>query len=60
MFFQLLLTIKVNLVAKTMQNAYLCVIFHLKLKNLPFLAVLTWFLILGKIQDVGQDGDHCW
>ena len=24
--------------------------------NLPFLTVLTWFLILGKI----QDGDHCW
>ena len=22
----------------------------------PFLAVLTWFLILGKI----QEGDHCW
>ena len=60
MFFQLLLTMKVNLVAKIMQNAYLCVIFHLKLKNFPFLALLTWFLILGKIQDVGQDGDHCW
>ena len=25
-------------------------------KKSPFLAVLTWFLILGKI----QDGDHCW
>ena len=43
--------IKVNLVAKTMQSAYLCVIFHVKYKKLPFLAVLTWFLILGKIQD---------
>ena len=21
---------------------------------------LTWFLILGKIQDGGQDGDYCW
>ena len=54
MFFQLLSTIKVNLVAKIMQSAYLCVIIHVK--QLPFLAVLTWFLILGKI----QDGDYCW
>ena len=60
MFFQLFSTIKVNLVAKIMQSAYLCVIFHVKHKNSPFLAVLTWFLILGKIQDGGQDGDHCW
>ena len=37
-----------------MQSAYLCVIIHVK--QLPFLGVLTWFLILGKI----QDGDHCW
>ena len=29
-------------------------------QRLPFLAVLTWFLILGKIQDGGQDGNHCW
>ena len=56
MFFQLFSTIKVNLVAKIMQSAYLCVIFHVKHKKKPFLAVLTWFLILGKI----QDGDHCW
>ena len=35
-----------------MQSAHLCVIIHVK--QLPFLAVLTWFLILGKI----QDGDH--
>ena len=56
MFFQLLSTTKVNLVAKIMQSAYLCVIFHVKHKKLLFLAVLTWFLILGKI----QDGDHCW
>ena len=60
MFFQLLSAIKVNLVAKIMQNAYLCVIFHVKNKKLPFLEVLTWFLILGKIQDGGQDGDYCW
>ena len=39
--FQLLSTIKVNLVAKIMQSAYLCVIFHVKHKKLLFLAVLT-------------------
>ena len=32
MFFQLLSTIKANLVAKIMQSSYLCVIFHVKLK----------------------------
>ena len=36
MFFQLLSTIKVNLEAKIMQNAYLCVIFHVKLNNYHF------------------------
>ena len=49
-------TIEVTVVAKIMQSAYLFVIFHVKHKNLPFLAVLTCFLILGKI----QDGDNCW
>ena len=29
-------------------------------QKLLFPAVLTWFLILGKIQDGSQDGDHCW
>lgn len=47
---------KSNLVAKIMQTAYFCVIFHLKHKKSPFFAVLTWFLILSKI----QDADHCW
>ena len=47
MFFKLLSTIKVNLVGKIMQSAYLCVVFHLKHKNVVFLAVLTLFLILG-------------
>ena len=38
-----------------MQSAYLCVIFHVKHKKLPFLAIfLTWFLTLGKIQDGGK------
>ena len=29
-------------------------------KKLPILAVFTWSLTLFKIQDGGQDGDHCW
>ena len=29
-------------------------------QKLLFPTVLTWFLILGKIQDGSQDGDHCW
>ena len=57
MFVQFLSTIKVNLVAKITQSAYLRVTFHVKHKKLPFLAIfLTWYLTLGKI----QDGDHCW
>ena len=58
-FFQLFSTTKVNLLTKIMQSAYLCVIFHIEHKKI-FLAVLSWFLILGKIQGGGQDGDHCW
>ena len=52
MFFQLLSTIKVNLVAKILQSVSLCVIFHVKHKKLPFLAVLTWhfqFLVKSKM-----------
>ena len=71
MFFQLFSTMKVNLVAKIMQSAYLRFIFslraiirdscfHVMHKKLSFLAVLTCFLILGKIQNVGRGGDHCW
>ena len=41
MFFQLLSTIKVNLVAKIMQIAYLCVVYNVKHKKSAFLAVLT-------------------
>ena len=29
-------------------------------KNITISRGLTWFLILGKIQDGGQDGDYCW
>ena len=36
MFFQLLSTIKANFVAKIMQSAYLCVIYHVKHKNRQF------------------------
>ena len=40
------------------QSTYLCVILHVKHKKLPILAFLTRFLIIGKIQGGGQDGDH--
>ena len=60
MFFQLFSTMKVNLVAKIMQTVYICVIFHVKHKKLSFLSVLTWFLILGKIQHGGKNGKYCW
>ena len=50
MFFQLLSTIKVNLVAKIMQSAYLCVIFHIKHKKIT----------ISHGHDGGQDRDHCW
>ena len=40
-FCQLRSTIKVNLEAKIMQSAYLCVTFHVKHKKIPFLVVLT-------------------
>ena len=60
MFFQHLSPIKVKLVDKMMQSTYLCVILHVKLKKLLILTVLTWSLILDKIQDRGGDGDHVW
>ena len=43
-----------------MQSNYLCVILHVKRKKLFILTVFTWFLILNKIQDGGQEGDHVW
>ena len=60
MFFQLLSTIKVNLVAKMMQSAHLCVMFHVKHKKYHFSRFYPDFLILGKIRDGGQDGYHYW
>ena len=32
----------------------------LSAKKLLILTVFTWFLILDKIQDGGQDGNHVW
>ena len=60
MFFRLLSTIKVNLADKMKQSTYLCVILHVKHKKLPIFTLFTCFLVLGKIQDGGQDGDHVW
>ena len=53
MFFQYLSTLNVNLVAKIMQSAYLCVIFHVKHKNYHFSRFKPDFYILHKIQDGG-------
>ena len=44
----------------TIKVIYLCVIFPVQRKRLPFLTVLTWFIVIVKMQDGGQDGDHCW
>ena len=41
MLFQLISTIEINVVAKIKQSVYLRVIFHVKHKKIPFLAVLT-------------------
>ena len=54
MFYQLLSTIKVKLVDKMMLSGYLSVILHVKRIKLAFIAVLTYFVILCKI----QDSDH--
>ena len=51
--FQLLSSIKVKLVDELMQSAYSCDVLHFKHKKLPFMAVLTRFLFLSKIQDGG-------
>ena len=42
------------------QSTYLCVILQVKHQKLSILTVFSWFLILDKIQDSGQDGDHVW
>ena len=60
MSFQLFSTMKVKLVDEMMQSNYLCVISIVKRKTLLLLTVFTLSLILNKIQDCGQDGDHVW
>ena len=60
MFFQLFSTIKVKLADEMMQRNYVCVILHVKRKKILILTVFTLFLILDKIQDGSQDGDHAW
>ena len=54
------LTALFNNKSKTYQwndaKGLLKVILHVKHKKLSFIAILTWFLILGEI----QDGNHCW
>ena len=51
---------KVKLVDEMMQSNYFCVISHVKRKTLLLLTVYALSLILNKIQDCGQDGDHVW
>ena len=58
-FFQFFSTMKVKLMDEMMQSNYWCVILHVK-RLLLILTVFTWFLMLDKIQDSGQDGDHVW
>ena len=59
--FQLFSTIKVKLVYEMIQSPSLCFILHGKHKSkLPFIAILTWFPILDKMQVGGKDSDHCW
>ena len=60
MSFHLFSTMKVKLVDEMMQSNYLCVISIVKRKTLLLLTVFTLSLILNKIQDCGQDGDHVW
>ena len=60
MFFQLLSTIKENLVDK-MKQVLIYVLFYMSsTKKIPIFTLFTHFLVLGKIQDGGQDGNHVW
>ena len=43
-------TVKVKVGDEMLQSAYLCVILHVQDKKLRVITILTWFLILGKIQ----------
>ena len=57
MLFQFLSAVKVNLVAKIMESAYLCVSFYVKHKKIPFVAVLTRFLTFVKSKMATIVGD---
>ena len=39
---------------------FIYVLFYMSAQKIPFIAVLTGLLKLGKIQDGRQDGVHCW
>ena len=54
------LRIKAKPLDEIKENTYLCVILHVKHKQLPIFSVLTWFIILGKIRDGGEDCEHVW
>ena len=58
-FFQLFSTIKKNLWMKWYKGLIYVLFYTSSTKTSPSIAILTWFLILGKIQVGGQDGDHC-
>ena len=60
MFFQLLSTIKENLVDKMKQVLIYVLLYMSSTKKIPIFTLFTRFLVLGKIQDGGQDGDHVW
>ena len=60
MLLQILPTIKVNLVAKIMQGAYLCVIFHVKHEKNTISRGFNLISTSWQNQDGGQHGDHCW
>ena len=40
------------------QGDNLSVILHVKHKKFTVISVFSWFLILGKIKEGSQDGDH--
>ena len=52
------LTIKIKFVDKMKQSDNLSVILHVRHKKLTVISVFSWFLILSKIKEGSQDGDH--
>ena len=44
-----------------MKQVLIYVLFYMSsTKKIPIFTLFTRFLVLGKIQDGGQDGDHVW